>query len=709
MPKEKAARLIVELKQLPLGSARQESSERDRDVTRKRLERSESARIAIPECVNPQRREACLADPEQFLKTYMPRKFRQEFGRVHVRMIGEIHDRARLGGKKSLAAPRGRGKSTIVKGMNIYLVCAELVRFIVPICATLKIAGRVYRDFRDELSTNDLLLEDFPEICAPIRALEGAPQRAGKQHIDGSLTHIYWSASDFVRLPRVPGSANEYLRSQGREWSPYGGVKMAFLGFDTAFRGLNIDDDRPDYLIIDDPETRESAKSIEQIADRIEIIEKDIEGLEGQDKPIAMMMITTLQNRYCLSAQFTDREKKPAWDGERYGWVEKWPDRMDLWEHYITLRRAGQIAGDRHGMNAVDFYLGNREAMDAGVEMLAYTFKPITLEDGRETVYSSIQEAFNKIADTSMDAFRTEYQNDPPAEQAIETAGLTAARVASRIHRLTQREAPSTTEARILGIDIGKHNSHWVDTAWEGASIGSIVDYGVMETHGMTMDSDSKAIELAILASLEVWADEVAMKANPMLVLIDSGTYTEAIYEFCRRRGRPFYPSKGWAHSRFRMPAEQQGKKPLVEAWAHELTGDRVILYNVNTEWWKKWLQQRFITAPYDDAGNRNDGSLTLYDPGKDAKRHLSFSHHITAEEEQLVPVHGGESKRVWFVKNRNNHWLDATALACAGAGSLGFRLVTQQQPVKVVVQKPINSTPAYADKYGRPFVATRR
>jgi hypothetical protein len=84
----------------------------------------------------------------------------------------------------------------------------------------------------------------------------------------------------------VPGNANEYMRSQGWEWSPFGGVKMAFAGLDAAFRGMNIDDERPDFLVLDDPETRDSAKSLMQIEDRIDTIEKDIEGLEGQDRPM---------------------------------------------------------------------------------------------------------------------------------------------------------------------------------------------------------------------------------------------------------------------------------------------------------------------------------------------------------------------------------------------------------------------------------------
>src|SRR5690606_17351206 len=102
--------------------AREPDNEHDKDAERKRETRSKAARVVISECKNPPRREACIADPERFLVTYMPRKFRTQFGRLHMRMIEAIHDRATSGGKKAVAAPRGKGKSTIVKGMNIYLV-----------------------------------------------------------------------------------------------------------------------------------------------------------------------------------------------------------------------------------------------------------------------------------------------------------------------------------------------------------------------------------------------------------------------------------------------------------------------------------------------------------------------------------------------------------------------------------------------------------
>jgi hypothetical protein len=41
---------------------------------------------------------------------------------------------------------------------------------------------------------SDLLLADFPEVCYPIRCLEGINQRSHGQLYQGKPTHIEWSA-----------------------------------------------------------------------------------------------------------------------------------------------------------------------------------------------------------------------------------------------------------------------------------------------------------------------------------------------------------------------------------------------------------------------------------------------------------------------------------------------------------------------------------
>ncbi|MBK7804435.1 MAG: hypothetical protein IPJ55_17630 [Chloracidobacterium sp.] len=61
----------------------------DRDVLAKREKRAMSAEIAIPDCVNPSRREK-VPKIRVILKTYFADKYRFPFGNIHHFMIRSI-------------------------------------------------------------------------------------------------------------------------------------------------------------------------------------------------------------------------------------------------------------------------------------------------------------------------------------------------------------------------------------------------------------------------------------------------------------------------------------------------------------------------------------------------------------------------------------------------------------------------------------------
>lgn len=698
MPRERQVQLLAILKARALERWHGNPvSERDTDAARKRDKRSESARIEIPAVVNMPRRLEALADPVTFLRTYFANRYELDFGPHHRFIIDTVVSRARNGGRQAVAAPRGCGKSELVKGLLVYLMLAELIRFPLAVAATSSLAKRLFRDFRSKFATNQLLYDDFPEVCHPVRCLEGAPQRAARQHINGKLTNIVWTSSDYVRFADVPGS-------------PFGGVKMAYFGLDAAFRGVNIDGDRPDFVLIDDPETQESANSDDQIAGREETLDKDIAGLAGQQSSMAIVTLTTVQNAKCLSFRLTDRKIKPAHNGVRFGMVRQWPQRMDLWEEYIVLRRANQEGGDEHARGAVQFYLDNRADMDAGVEMLVNYFVEVEI-DGVQLVHSAIQQAFNKIADTSLGAYKSEYQNDPDPDEQPDTVGLTAGKVASRISGLLQGDRHPETELVTVGLDIGKYYSHWAKVAWHGNAIGHVIDYGVMETPGMMTADNKQAVIAALLPALLQWRIDIAADGLPDFCLIDSGDYTDAIYEFVRQvGGTPFAASKGWDNNRLHMPKQRTADKiPFQECYASHQPTERIWLYNVNTEHWKQWVHERFATATLDENQIPNAGTLSLYAAPGDRRRHLSFSQHIVAEERRDVFEQGKGIKRKWTVVNKNNHYLDATALACAAAGCLGVRVVPRialpaQQQMKAIPKRPAIVTPS-----GQPFLVTER
>jgi len=657
----------------------------DADVLAKREKRSESARIVIPPCKNPLRRAACLRDPELFLRTYFPNQYRLKFGKDHLFMIDTIVNRARTGGRQAIAAPRGRGKTELTKGLLVYIVLCGYVRFPLAVAATTELAGKLYKDFQKKLATNDLLLEDFPEVCYPIRALKGAPQKAARQHVADKLTGIVWTG-DYICLPDVVGS-------------PYGGVKMAYYGLDAAFRGSNINGDRPDFVLVDDPETRESAKSLSQIEDREAILDQDIAGLASQTENIAIVVLTTVQNRISLSYRLTDPKIKPSWNGCRFGMVQKWPSK-DYWQKYVELRQDAQTHGDASGLPAVEYYLANRSAMDEGVEMLSDHF----VSDG-DLVHSAIQQAYNKIADTSLEAYQTEYQNDPPEKAGPQGNGLNAEIVASRISGLSRRQLPANTIALTAAIDVGKYRCHWVVTAWWAGAGGVVVDYGVAEVTGTDKTIDNEASEPMIYKALLNWRDELMSKnyvdatgtVRPIqFCFVDTGTFTNATYEFVKQSGGIFHGSKGMSpYYRKRSSTEKLLAGENLHAVKLDASG--LWLYELDTSHWKKWVHERFLTPTFDEQNMLRKGSLSIYSPDG-SYRHTSYAQHIAAEELVTEFKEGKGVKTYWDVRNENNHWLDATYMAAAASEVCGVKLIAQVEnqvePRHVSTDRPVIKQP---------------
>lgn len=648
--------------------------QRERMAKKRAIERD----LAIPLPENPARRLLAESNQVLWLRTYFPESFYEDFTQDRKDMLESIENAALYGGDQAIAGPRGEGKTSLAMHGAFNLMVRRLCDFPVVIGKSQSKSQLELKDIKDKLQQSELFIADYPELGIPFRAVGGWSSRARMQTVGGRSTNLVLAA-DHIAFPLI--TREQLPADWPDEIIPAScGQVIYCLGIDGPIRGTKFRGRRPKLAIIDDIEDREAAASDSLIIKNEEVIEQDIAGLGSSAERVARAMLCTIQNRKCIAFKYTDPTQKPSFRGKRYRKMIKRPDRMDLVEQYVNMRRMRSELDD-DAREAFRFWRDNQEAIEAGcVTSNPNSYSRKLHIDGESLELSSIHAYFNRVADWGEKAVATEIDNDPPEEVGPQGNGLTAQTIVRRIGDYGQGEAPETTRVRTVAIDLGNYKSHWVDVAWEGNAVGSIVDYGILKTFGLDARSDNKAIELALLDMLERWADEVVKDINPIICLIDSGSgkgHTAAVYEFCRRRGKPFFPSKGWATSRFRMPAaEPNSKVPFLETWAHNLVSDRVWLYNVHTEWWKPWVHSRFLTDPYLDDHTRNAGSLTLYDPNGVRNQHNLFANHVIAEEEQTL-----DGKTVWMQKSSENHYLDALALACAGAGSVGVRLIEQYRP----------------------------
>ena len=649
-----------------------------KDIQRKRDERSEAARVVIPPIADPIRRAACLQDPELFLRTYFSAIFYNPFASHHHAMIQAIYDRCFSGGDKAVAAPRGDGKSQVTIGMMAYALLATPIRFPIFIAQTTKKSSKLFKQLKGKFSNERKYPEfcgDFPEVSACVKALDGAPQRAAKQHVDGNKTDIIWS-QEKIRLPYIEGC-------------PFSGKMVVYFGLDAAIRGEGDDEDRPDLAVIDDPETREVAFSPTNQHQNIEdMIDSDVAGLAGPNKRISRVVLTTIQNRKCYSFRVTSRTHKPTFEGDRYGILSSWPERDDLWQEYIAKRQTGQSAGDRSGRAATQFYLDNMEAMKAGATLTnPHRFVSDKDSDGLPIEVDALQAFYNRVADWGMDRVLAELQNEPKEEEIPESLGITPGIVTSRMSGLAHAEVPPGAKI-FFGCDVGKYKLDWCKVAFHGNCVGTVIDYGEWRVIGTDKSSSDEATELAILRALHELRRFALAETRPDFGFIDSGDFTPAIYEFIRQTGAPFVASKGHDDSRISYAGENTEKKRHFDQCRADWQQEQGLwLYNYNAHHWKNEVHQRFTTKTFDDSHLFNDGSLSVW-ATQDPKVHLAYSQEICAEERQEVFMEGKGLVKKWIVKSRRNHKLDATAMALCAAACMGVKVIPRVQAARPAEQQ---------------------
>ena len=503
-----------------------------------------------------------------------------------------------------------------------------------------------------------------------------------------------------VTLPNVPGA-------------PAAQSIIATRGLDSAVRGLKKHGKRLDLAVIDDPDTEETVNSEEQAGKLEKRIDRAIAGLGGQRRPIARVMLTTIQRRTCVSAKFTDRQQKPSWHGRRFRFLLTPPSRPDLWDEYVQMRQQDHQAGDIHARRSHQFYIDRRGLMDAGAVVANENrYNPETLDDGTQREISALERYFNEVARIGQEAVSTEYDNDPPDEAGIQESGITAHRVQTQVGGYPRKVVPPECQIVTQGIDVRKIALHWVVRAWrlddKGRLIhGYTIDYGVQEVYGTTIGSD-EGLDRALRRALEARHDAVktagyataAGDERPIdMTLVDAGWRTEAIYDACQALGRGYLPSMGFGKSagavraNFTIPVEVTADRRPGHRWFLSRKPKGVWLACFDADYWKSYEHDRWMSDPtkadsfllFGEASERSDKL------SQDQKGHFSYSKHITSEIE-VEEVIKGVLKRYWKAKSDTNHYLDASDMASVAASMKGLRIGVTGKSL------PANQRPSMAD-----------
>jgi len=638
----------------------------------------------IPEIVNIERRNSCADSLKLFAETYFPSKFDLAFSDEHLDLIRSM-DESLLDseGLLAYAFPRGSGKTTLAEILCIHALFYGKRRFVVLISAEGKASTEAFANIGSEVRYNELLLEDFPEICYPILLTEGNSWIAKHQHVHGKPTHITIRA-DMLTLPLV-------------EESKVGGSVIRCASIMGRIRGLkhNIPNGgtiRPDLVVIDDPQTDKVAKSLSQVNARERIINGTIRGLAGPGKPLTVLMPCTVIQSNDLADRFIDRNKRPEWRGKKSKLVRSFPSRMDLWHEYWKIKCDSYRNGGK-GWEATEFYQNNRSDMDQGADVPweARFTPPIQV--------SALQHAMDLYFKDPI-TFFSEYQNEPIIESLGENAGrieLKAEQLQQRYSGLDRFVCPQHTIHVTTGIDIQQRILYYLTVAWTEDFGGSIIDYGTFPKQPIDyfrtvnppvpMEALQKDLSIGPLVFFGLEnlrnmlpryvVDNTYDTLSNQKVFIDANwsLTTDAVYGFCKQEEKSFlfHPCHGRGIGAAQLPMsdwpKKLGEKKSDYNWVERQTTNvknrgRHIIYDTN--WWKSVVAERLI-AP---KGSPN--ALLLY--GHASTRHELLCDHLSAEHP--IEVYGrGRRIDEWKVKPglSENHYFDCLVMSAVAACYLGL------------------------------------
>lgn len=639
----------------------------------------------IPAIENPERRESCRLDLLKDLLTYFPEAFPLPFSQDHIRIIKKIETTVLYGSLQAIGCMRGFGKSTILERAIIWAIKYGHRHFAVLISAEAGLSKQSLDSIESELENNDLLNEDFPEICYPIRCLEGIHQRALGQHSNGERTKIRMTDEE-ICFPTIQGSVAS-------------GAIIRVAGITGRIRGMKAPGPagtvlRPDLALIDDPQTDESAKSVTQCEQRIRVIRGAVLGLAGPSRKIAAMAAVTVIKPDDVADQILDRERNPQWQGERTRMVNRWSTDETLWLEYVELRK--RLQREHDGAPEVvarmcnEFYQANRERMDAGSEV-SWT------ERKEPDDISALQHAWNIRADRGDAAFMAEYQNDPLPDDLGDDSHLAIDDVCEKLNGYERGVVPAEATTMTAFIDVHEKALYWVVSAWTPNFTGFIVDYGAypdqrsdyfqLREVKRTLKAAFPGHELegALYAGLTALTTAIIGREWPRhggggfridKCMIDAnwGQMTDLVYKFCRES--PFAgsisPSHGMGITAAKKPLNDYQRKPgdrVGVNWRIPSSEGRAIRHVVfDANYWKTFIHTRLTTA----AGDA--GSLSIF--GRSREKHRLLAEHICSE--YRVKTEGrGRKVDEWQLRNKgdDNHLLDCLCGSAVAASIQGVAL----------------------------------
>ena len=408
---------------------------REAEAARMRESRASGNELVRREPEDARRRKRLEKDPEKWLRWYFPNIFTLPFSDGHREIIRAIVQTNASGKDTVVAAPRGEGKTNIMRHMSIYLIFTEREPFVV-------VGGWQNRSASEAFSTwviaitSERLVADYPEFCAPF---------AESTHAN-RLPRLRWQGEERPTGATINSMRMQIVFPDGRGAMAAGSLQGDIKGLNiTTLGGKSL---RPSKLLLDDPQDTDRAADPKFVAEVLHRIDTQWLCLAGPDKRISMMVACTIYAPDDVGESLGKRRNTVF---VRIPRVTSWPVGFEksgsatrqLWDRWFDLYDDDKTRG-----SAFRFYRKNRAAMTEGMAV-SWKYRFDKSKGDPDAFFSAMVDYYTK----GRDAFFSEYQNQPVAHDT-KLYELTPKCILQHIVELNENELPDDTVYAVLATDI---------------------------------------------------------------------------------------------------------------------------------------------------------------------------------------------------------------------------------------------------------------
>lgn len=618
--------------------------------------------ITLRQCADPKRRIRYESKPANWLRHYLGAAFPLPFSPIHHGIIESGLYNIENGGNMIAVCPRGYGKTTVLCGLMFYAVVTQRLLFPAIIPATGPDAKKILKALQTWLCYVEPLAADYPEYTQVFNYSRGSSQRLASTTYEhtGDVTGASIQLQDGVIT--LPAGLGFYgCRT----------ITGAIRGlFATSTTGAIV---RPDFALLDDPQTRESANSETQTQTRVETIDGDVAGMAGPNKALPVFQASTFINTHDLTTHYAQHDN---YEHQVFSLVDGLPsadsEQMKEWEKYNDVRLEGNAKKDR-GKSARKYFREHRKALcDGWTVAWKHCVKP---ERNEVDAYHN---ALNEYFILGRASFMAEKQGTPEIVEDTALYDLTPSKVLSCLNGLERRTKHPEGRYVTVGIDVNWRNwgLSWALLHTQTDMGGHIMDWGVYPGGGRALwqDGDTVTPEEAMYSGVLDLVRQLRDRLGSLeinAVGVDVGYAASTVYRAVAQANResPFLvvAMKGFPANKYRRPAAANLLLKKGDE-CHKQIGNLGTVCGFNSHAWHFRMQTAFLKAPGSSA------SLALW--GLDPVPHRTLAQHVCAEKLAGMKENPatGQVEYNWTYRPERNDLGDAVVMAMVAANLEGAR-----------------------------------